>query len=422
MLDIKYVRENFEKVAENLERRKNPRYIEMLDEVKVLDEKWRSLKIDVDKLRSRRNKVSEEINLAKKNKKPADDLIKEAKDIPVKLEKKEAKMLEYHEKINSLLMRVPNLLHESVPYGGSDEDNVEISTFGTKPKFNFELKSHVDLLSELDLADLEKAAKISGSRWYFLKNELVILDMALQRYALDFMSKEGFTMTVPPFAVSRKTEASATSLDDFNEAIYKIKDEDLFLIPTSEHPLIGMWSDDVLDELPIKLAGLSTCFRKEAGAHGKDQKGIFRVHQFNKVEQVVICKPADSWEWHEKLLNLSCRFFESLGIHARVVNVCTGDLGIVASKKYDIEGWFPVQNAYRELGSCSNCTSYQAVRANIRYQDGKDRHWVHTLNNTCIATARVMVAILENFQTKDGEVIIPEVLHKYTGFKKISKK
>jgi len=309
------------------------------------------------------------------------------------------------------------LMHESVPVGKDDSENVVVRTVGKKPTFSFAPVSHVDLLQKKDWADFERAAKISGARWFFLKGDLVILELALVRYAMDFMREKGYVPIVPPFMISRSAYEGVVSLEDFETVMYKVEGEDLYAIATSEHPLTAMYRDEVLDKLPIKLAGYSTNFRKEAGAHGKDQKGIFRVHQFNKVEQIIICKPEDSWHFHEELLKNALEFFESLGLHLRVVNVCTGDLGIIAAKKYDIEAWYPVQNAYREVVSCSNCTSYQAVRSNIRFQHDQERHFVHTLNSTCVATTRALVAILENFQRADGSVEVPKVLQKYTGFK-----
>lgn len=421
MLDINYVREYADVVRESLEKRKDKDSLKLLDDLLKTDAAWRKCKQEVDQLRSRRNKVSLEINKKKKAGEDASALMKEAADIPKKVEKQEAKMEELHERMRYALMRIPNVLHPSVPYGVDDSKNVEVSRFGKKPKIKKPV-SHVDLLEKFDLADLERGAKIAGSRWYFLRNELVLLDHALQRYALDFMTKKGFTPVIPPFVASRRAIESATSLDDFEEAIYKVQDEDLYLIPTSEHPLVAQFMGEVLDEkdLPVKLVGVSTCFRKEAGAHGKDQKGIFRVHQFNKVEQVIVCNEAESWHWHEQLLQYAVEFVESLGLHGRVVNICTGDIGIVAAKKYDIEVWFPVQNAYREVVSCSNCMEYQAVRGNIRYQHGQERKWAHTLNATTVATTRVMAAMLENFQ-RDGVIEIPRVLHRYCGFKEIKR-
>ncbi len=424
MLDINYIRQFPDVVRENLRKRQVPEHLVFLDSVLKNDELWRSLKAKVDQARARRNKISAEINVAKKAKKDASKLIKEAADIPSLIAQAEKELSELHEKIRVCLMRIPNLIHESVPFGKDDTENKVVKDYGKLPVFKFALKSHVDLLEKHGWADFERAAKISGARWYFLKGDLAVLEMALTSYAMDFMRKKGFTPIIPPFMISEKAYEGVTSLDDFEGVMYKVQGEDLYAIATSEHPLVAMYNAEVLDDsaLPIKLAGYSTNFRKEAGAHGKDQKGIFRVHQFNKVEQVVFCRPEDSWHFHEELLKNAVEFFESLGLHLRVVNVCTGDLGIIAAKKYDIEAWYPVQKAFREVVSCSNCTNYQAVRSNIRYQHSQERHFVHTLNSTCVATSRALVAILENFQNADGTVDVPKVLQSYTGFKVMGKK
>ncbi len=423
MLDIQFIRQNKDAVRENLKRRQVPEYLTYLDQLLSVDELWRSLKGKVDDARSRRNKVSAEINLAKKAGKDATAFIKEAADIPKVIAAAEEELKQLEEKSRLLLLKIPNMLHESVPYGKDDTENKTVKTSGKKPEMKFTPVSHVDLMEKNNWVDMERAAKISGARWYFLKGDLAMLEQALAHYALDFLRQKGFTPVIPPFMMSEQAYEGVTSLDDFENVMYKIQGENLYAIATSEHPLTAMYRDEVLEaaQLPIKYAGYSTNFRKEAGAHGKDQKGIFRVHQFNKVEQLVFCKQEESWHMQEELLKNAADFFESLGLHFRIVNICTGDIGIVAAKKYDIEVWYPVQQAYREVVSCSNCTSYQAVRSNIRYQD-KERHYAHTLNSTCVATTRAVVAILENFQNKDGTVTIPEVLHKYTGFKKIGGK
>jgi len=418
MLDINFVRENPEVVRENLRRRNDSKLIEMLDEFLKKDELWRALKGKVDAARARRNKISEEINKAKKDGKDASKVVAEAKEIPKVIAEGEKELAELEGRIRDLLLRIPNIMHDSVPKGKDDSENQVVKTVGKKPAFKFTPKSHTDLIVEKNWADLERAAKISGARWYFLKGDLAVLEYALIQYAMDFLRKKNFVPVVPPFMMSRQAYEGVTSLGDFEEVMYKIEGEDLYTIATSEHPLTAMYMNEVLEEniLPIKYAGISTNFRKEAGAHGKDQKGIFRVHQFNKIEQLVFCKPGQSWKLHEELISNAMEFFESLGLHFQVVNVCTGDLGIVAAKKYDIEVWYPVQNAFREVVSCSNCTSYQAVGCNIRVQIGDKREYAHTLNSTCVATTRALVAILENFQNKDGSVNIPKVLQKYTGF------
>ncbi len=424
MLDINYIRQYPDVVRENLRKRQVPEYLVYLDAVLKNDELWRGLKSKVDQARARRNKISMEINAAKKAGKDAAKLIKEAAEIPKIIAEAEKQLAELQEKIKICLYKVPNLTHDSVPYGKDDTENKVVKTVGKKPVQKFTPLSHVDLMQKHGWADLERAAKLSGARWYFLKGDLAVLELALIQYAMDFMRKKGFTPVIPPFMMSRKAYEGVVSLEDFENVMYKVEGEDLYSIATSEHPLTAMYMDEVLDEsaLPIKLAGFSTNFRKEAGAHGKDQKGIFRVHQFNKVEQVVFCRPEESWHVHEELLKNAVEFFDSLGLHFRIVNVCTGDLGIIAAKKYDIEAWYPVQDAFREVVSCSNCTAYQAVRSNIRFQHDQERHFVHTLNSTCVATTRALVAILENFQKADGTVDVPKVLQPYTGFKVMGKK
>jgi len=267
-------------------------------------------------------------------------------------------------------------------------------------------------------ADLERAAKVAGARFYYLLNDLVWLDFALTMYALDFLRRDGFTIVSPPYMMRREAYSGVTAFSDFEEVIYKVEDEDLYLIATSEHPIAAMHMREVLEEreLPLLYAGVSPCFRKEAGAHGKDTKGIFRVHQFNKVEQFVFCLPDQSWEWHEKLIENVERLWQGLGIPYRIVNICTGDLGIVAAKKYDLEAWMPAQGKYREMVSCSNCTDWQSYRLDIRFAEerGKpSKGFVHTLNSTAIATTRAITAIIENFQLEDGRVEIPRVLRKY---------
>jgi seryl-tRNA synthetase len=276
--------------------------------------------------------------------------------------------------------------------------------------------------------DIERAGKIAGARFFFLKGEGVLLDMALISFALEEMVGKGYTPIEPPFLMRRKPYEGVVALSDFEDVLYKVENEDLYMIATSEHPMAAMFMDEVLktEDLPLKLVGISPNFRKEAGAHGKDTRGIFRTHQFNKIEQFIFCKPEDSWKMHEELIRNAEELVQKLGLPSRVVNVCTGDIGTVAAKKYDIEAWMPAQNAYRELGSCSNCTDYQARRLNIKYREKEGeppKGFVHTLNSTAIATGRTIVAILENYQQEDGSVIVPEVLRKYMGgIKKIELK
>ncbi|MCK4636554.1 MAG: serine--tRNA ligase [Methanomicrobia archaeon] len=420
MLDINLIRNNPDLVLSDLKKRNDTEKLLWIDDILTLDKEWRTLKSKTDELRHRRNKVALEIGILKKEGKDASEKIKEAAEIPKKIEKMEKEMNAKREKIDYYLKRLPNILHDSVPVG---DENSPIKVVGEKPQFDFEPKSHIDLAENLDIGDFERAAKIAGARFFFLKGKLTVLDFALQYYAMEFMIKRGYEPIYPPYMMNRKAYEGVTDLRDFEDVMYKIEGEDLYLIATSEHPLTAMYLDEILNpkDLPKKCCGISACFRKEAGTHGRETKGFFRVHQFNKIEQIVICKPEESWEYHEELLKNATDLFETLELHFRVVNICTGDIGTVAAKKYDIETWMPVQNEYREVVSCSNCTDYQARRLNMRYRTKEGNKFVHTLNSTCIATTRALVAILENFQNADGSITMPKVLRKYTGFEKIEK-
>lgn len=421
MLDIKLIRKTPEIVKSDLEKRGDKEKLAWLGDLIAKDKEYRELLVEVEQLRSRRNKISMEIGEAKKSGKDAAPLFKEVKDIPAKINAAEEKMAASKEKVDYYLMRLPNVLHESVPVGASDEDNALVREVGTKLKLN-NLRDHVDLLA-MHGQELERAANISGARFYFLKGDFVLLDMALQKLAMDLLVKKGFTPVLPPFLMRRKPYEGVTDLADFEHVMYKVDGEDLYLTATSEHPLTAMHGGEIFeaDHLPLRYAGISACFRKEAGAHGKDTKGIFRVHQFNKVEQVVFATPETSWKKHEELLKNCESFFKLLKIPYRVVNICAGDIGTVASKKYDVEAWMPSQEAYREVASCSNCTNYQANRLGIRYRlkkGGEEKEALHTLNSTMVATTRAIVAMLENFQKPDGAIKIPAALQKYMNNKK----
>lgn len=424
MLDIKLIRKNPKIVKNDLEKRKDTERIVYLDKVIQLDAQYLELLQQAEKLRSKRNELSRQVGQIKKAGGDATTVLAEVAKIPGFIENIEVEQKHIKDEIDYYLKRLPNILHESVPSGVDDTGNVVIGEFGKKPTFSFALKSHVDILQEFDFADLERGAKIAGARHYFLKNDLVLLEMALQRYAVDFMSERGFTLLQTPLFMRREVYEGVTDIHDFEDVMYKIQGEDMYLIATSEHPMIGMFYDEILEptQLPMKLCGISTCFRKEAGAHGKDQKGIFRVHHFNKIEQVIVCEPSQSWQFHEELLKNSKEFFQSLGFHFRIVSICTGDIGTVAAKKYDIEVWYPVQNAYREVVSCSNCTDYQARRLGIRVRGKEENYPPHTLNSTCVATSRALVALLEHYQQKDGSIKIPDVLVPYMHGKKFLKK
>ena len=419
MLDMKFVRENPQLVKQNLERRGDEAKIPLVDELLENDRRSRSLRTEADTLRSKRNKLTEQIAQARRQGQDTTQLVKEAERVPDKVKTLEKEYAELDSKIASILMQLPNLIHESVPVGKDDKDNVEVRKWGKLPEFNFKPKDHVDLTAQLGLVDLERAAKVAGARFYYLRGDLVKLNHALIRLALDFCEMKGYKLAQPPYLLRREAVGGAVALSDFEDVIYKVEGEDLYLLATSEHALLAQHMDEILDgkNLPLRYGGVSPCFRKEAGAHGKDTKGIFRVHQFEKVEQFVFCKPEQSWDEHEKLIANAEEFFQMLKIPYRVVNVCTGDLGTVAAKKYDLDAWLPGQGNYREVVSCSNCTTYQAVRSKVRFRDRPDEptKWVHTLNSTLVATERTLVAILENYQTKDGSIKIPETLQVYMG-------
>ncbi len=418
MLDLKFIRENTELVRENLRRRGDQAKLQEFERLLVLDQRLRELKKRVQTLRTERNRLSREVGVKKQAGECVDDLVRQANQVNNSITETERQIDATETELRRIQMSLPNLLHESVPYGGSEEDNVVVREWGERPTFDFEVKSHVELLELLDVGDISRAAKIAGARFFFLKNELVLLDLAMQQLALEMLIKRGFTPVYPPFMMRREAYEGVTDLADFENVMYKIENEDLYLIATSEHPMAAMYMGEVFEptDLPIKMAGVSTNFRKEAGTHGKDTKGVFRVHQFSKVEQFVFSHPEESWKIHEQLICNIEDYFQALKIPYRVVNVCTGDIGIVAAKKYDLETWMPGQGAYREAGSCSNCTAYQATRLGIKYRikkGGTEKEYVHTLNSTMVANPRAIVAIMENFQREDGSIAIPTALHKY---------
>jgi seryl-tRNA synthetase len=417
MLDIKLIREDPELVRRNLERRHDPGKLGLLDALIEDDARWREKVTEVNRLRRRRNEISSEIAKVMKESGDASSLREEAGGIPKLIVDTETKRGVYARRVNEALMRLPNLLHESVPYGADDTENVEIRRWGKPRRFPFEAQSHAEIAGKLGILDLERGGKVSGSGFYYLKNELALLDYSLMRYAIDHLLAKGFTLIEPPYMIRRKPYEGVTDLADFEDVMYKIEGEDLYLIATSEHAMGAMFQDETFlaEDLPMRFCGVSPCFRKEIGAHGKYTRGLFRVHQFNKVEQFVFSLPEQSWDLHEELQRNCEELYEGLGLHYRVVNVCTGDIGIIAAKKYDTEFWM-ADREFREIGSNSNCTDYQARRLNIKYRMKEGQPPVgpvHTLNNTALATSRTMVAILEQYQQEDGSVVVPEVLRGY---------
>lgn len=417
MLDIKLIREHPEVVRENLKKRRATEKLKMLEDLIEYDKEWRQLLTEANKLRHKRKMITTEIASLKKKEKDISKKLEEAQKISEEIEKLEKKIKDYKEKINRILLSLPNILHESVPVGEDEMENVVVKTEGEPPKFDFEPKNHLEIALNLGLIDAERAAKVAGHGFYYLKGEMVLLDYAILNYTIDFMMKRGYLLIEPPFMMRKKPYLGVTDLEFFGDQLYKIEKEDLYLIATSEHPMAAIFMDEVITkkDLPIKLVGVSPCFRKEVGAHGKYTKGLFRMHQFNKIEQFIFCLPEDSWRLHGELQKNADDLYKSLGLHFRVVNVCTGDIGMIAAKKYDVEVWMSDGN-YREVGSNSNCTDYQARRLNIRFREKEGQApagFVHTLNNTALATSRTMMAVLEQFQQKDGSIIIPKVLRQF---------
>ena len=414
MIDPKILKERPQLLKEMLRRRK----IDFpLDELIELDTKRRQLISGRQDIRHRKNVISEQISNKKKEKQDVSAELSQMKSIGLDMNRSDNAFSTTEDKFNQLMLSIPNILADSVPDGNDSNDNVVLRTMEGVSKKNFNYLDHVDLCTSLQILDLERASKVAGARFYFLKNDLVKLNQALINYALNFLEENGYNLIQPPFMLKLDAIKGAVILSDLQDVIYKIDQEDMYMIGTSEHAIASMCMGEILDskDLPLRYGGLSPCFRKEAGAHGKDTKGIFRVHQFEKVEQFIYCKQENSTEEHERMLMLTEKFYQSLDIPYRVVLLCSADVGKVAAKTYDIEAWFPGQGAFREIVSCSNCTDFQARRLSIRYRDkmDEDTQLVHTLNSTLVATERTMVALIENYQTNDGGIIIPPVLRKY---------
>jgi seryl-tRNA synthetase len=414
MLDLKILKENPQIIKDMLEKRKLNFPI---NELIAFGKRRRELIAELQQIKHKKNTISNCIALKKKNNGDSTAELEEMKAIGREILSLEEEKTTVESKFNDLMMMLPNMVDKSVPIGNDETDNLVIKQKETNKQLNFKPKDHVDISTKLDLIDLERAAKISGARFYFLKNQLVMMNQALIHFALKFLSEKGYTLAQPPYMIRRGAMEGAVILGDFEDVIYKIEEDDLYLIGTSEHAIASMHMDEILDgkKMPIRYAGVSPCFRKEAGAHGKDMKGIFRVHQFEKVEQFVYSRPEYSSKEHDNMLTTTEEFYEKLGIPYRVVLLCSAELGKVSEKTYDIEAWLPGQNAYREIGSCSNCTDYQSRRLRIRFRDktNEQTRLVHTLNSTLVATERTMVTIIENYQTAKGTVEVPNVLQKY---------
>src|ERR687890_474946 len=416
MLGSKLLKLNPEVIIDMLKKRK----IEFpINDLISLDKRRREIIVEMQHVKHKKNTLSHSIASKKKEKINSSLEISEMKDIGNRIISLEKEKSIVESQFNLLMRCLPNIIDQSVPIGDNENDNVILQHHGTIKNFDFKPKDHVEIATSLDLVDIERAAKISGARFYFLKKELVRMNYALIHFAIDFLSDKGYVLAQPPYMIRRSAMEGAVILEDFEGVIYKINGEDLYMIGTSEHALATMHMDEILNGklLPIKYAGISTCFRKEAGAHGKDMKGIFRVHQFEKVEQFVYSRPDDSWKEHDNMLTITEEFYEKIGIPYRTVLLCSADLGKISAKTYDIEAWMPGQRAYREIVSCSNCTDYQARRLRIRFKDktNEETRLVHTLNSTLVATERTMVSIMENYQTLNGDIEVPDILRKYMG-------
>ncbi len=414
MLDVALLRSERERLAAALEKRGLDVDI---DALAALDERRRQVRASAEQMRADQRSAGKEIaTLAGEAKQAAIARTQELADA-YKSALAEADALDAE--FDARWVPLPNLVHEAVPTGGGEEDNLEILRWGEPPDFGFEARDHQDLGEALGIIDKERGAKVSGSRFHYLKGKAALLEFALMRWAMDELVGEGFTPVVPPVLVREEALFGTGFFPEAREQVYAVPEDELFLAGTAEVPLAAMHSDEILDgaDLPIRYVGFSPCFRREAGTYGKDTRGIFRVHQFDKVEMFSFCHPDRSWEEHEYLFGLEQRLVQALGLPYRVVDVCTGDLGASAARKYDIEGWVPGQGAYRELTSCSNTTDYQARRLRIRFkdEDGTNRV-VHTLNGTAVTSSRTLLMILEVYQQADGSVAVPEVLRPYTGF------
>ena len=416
MLDPKILREDPDAIKKMLK----DRVVDFpLDDLVKLDKERRELIIKTDEQRKKKNEIALEIAQRKKLGQDAATLIDQMRQVSETLSGLEVIQTKTESDYAKLVLTLPNIIHESVPIGKDETANKELRKWGNIPKFDFKVKDHIDISQNLDLVDLERAAKVAGARFYYLKNDLVKLNQALIHYALDFLSEKNYIPIQTPFMINKNSMEGAIIASDFEDVIYKIEEDDLYLIGTSEHAVVSMYTDEILEgkKLPIRYAGVSPCFRKEAGAHGRDQKGIFRVHQFEKVEQFVFSRPEESWKEHEKMLSITEEFYQKLEIPYRIMVLSSGDLGKISAKTYDLEAWMAGQNSYREIVSCSNCLDFQARRLKIRFRDrtNDQPQYLHTLNSTLVATSRTLVSILENFQTKDGHVTIPKILQKYVG-------
>ena len=419
MIDLKFLRENPELVKENIKKKFQDHKLGLVDEVLELDKKNREAKLKGDELRSKRNSFSSEIgNLMKQGKKEdAEQIKKQVQQINQQLEENEKLEEEYASQIQERMMKIPNIIHETVPIGKDDSENVEIEKFGEPVVSSYEIPYHTDIMESFDGIDLDAARRVAGNGFYYLMGDIARLHSSVISYARDFMINKGFTYCVPPFMIRSNVVTGVMSFEEMDAMMYKIEGEDLYLIGTSEHSMIGKFKDQILtkDNLPYTMTSYSPCFRKEKGAHGIEERGVYRIHQFEKQEMIVVCEPEDSWKWYDKLWSYTVELFRSMNISVRTLECCSGDLADLKAKSCDVEAWSPRQQKYFEVGSCSNLTDAQARRLGIRIKGEKGNYYAHTLNNTVVAPPRMLIALLENNYQEDGSVIIPEVLRPYMG-------
>ncbi len=419
MLDIKFVRENPDLVKENIKKKFQDNKLELVDEVIELDKKHREFQLEGDNLRMERNSLSKEIgNLMREGKKDEAENIKaKVNEINSKLDNVEKETDEYSNKIKEIMMRIPNMIHESVPIGKDDTENVEIQKFGEPIVPDYEIPYHTDIMEKLSGIDLDSARRVAGNGFYYLVGDIARLHSAVISYARDFMINKGFTYCVPPFMIRSDVVTGVMSFEEMDAMMYKIEGEDLYLIGTSEHSMIGKFKGQILpkSELPYTMTSYSPCFRKEKGAHGIEERGVYRIHQFEKQEMIVVCEPEDSYKWYDKMWSYTVELFRSLDIPVRTLECCSGDLADLKAKSCDVEAWSPRQKKYFEVGSCSNLTDAQARRLGIRIKGEKGNYFAHTLNNTVVAPPRMLIAFLENNYNEDGSINIPEILRPYMG-------
>ncbi len=419
MIDIKLIRENPELVKENIRKKFQDHKLVLIDEILELDTQNRQAKLKGDELRSQRNSLSSEIgNLMKNGKKDeAEEIKAKVQNINKELEEVEKQETELSEQINERMLKIPNIIHESVPIGEDDSKNVEIEKFGEPVVPDYEIPYHADIMESFGGLDLDSARRVAGNGFYYLVGDIARLHSAVLSYARDFMINKGFTYCIPPYMIRSNVVTGVMSFEEMDAMMYKIEGEDLYLIGTSEHSMIGKFKGQILakENMPYTMTSYSPCFRKEKGAHGIEERGVYRIHQFEKQEMIVVCEPEDSWNWYEKMWQYTVELFRSMDIPVRTLECCSGDLADLKAKSCDVEAWSPRQQKYFEVGSCSNLTDAQARRLGIRIKGEKGNYYAHTLNNTVVAPPRMLIAFLENNYNQDGSINIPEVLRPYMG-------